>query len=182
MRGKITCMGFSLKERGFTLVEIIIVIAIVSILATVVLLNYGDVKKAVRDKQRVTDIEQIRLALRLYREANGTYPDCKTGMEIRTGVTQPGGCSENINTALAPYMTTIPEDPRADGSTYMYVYDSKYDCRVNGNTSDETVVYAIQTDGMASNWGRNSPHVVGVCEPVGGPNNYYGALIGPETP
>jgi prepilin-type N-terminal cleavage/methylation domain-containing protein len=60
-------------QRGFTLTELIIVIAVVGILATVILISYGDAKKDARDSQRVGDMQDILGAQNLYYSHNDYF-------------------------------------------------------------------------------------------------------------
>lgn len=65
--------------RGFTLVEIMVVIGIISLLLGVVLVNASSARQSARDKVRVSDLEMIKVALRLYGENHGTYAVSGTG-------------------------------------------------------------------------------------------------------
>lgn len=62
-------------RAGFTVAEMLVVISIIGILAMVVLVNYGNVQSHARDQARISDLEQIRLALSLYKQDLGAYPD-----------------------------------------------------------------------------------------------------------
>lgn len=63
------------KNRGLTLVELLIVIMIIGVLAGVVLsINFQQQLKKARDSKRKVDIEQIRSALEMYRSDAGSYP------------------------------------------------------------------------------------------------------------
>ncbi len=61
------------KKRGFTLIEILVVVAIIGIIASVVIMSLAEAKKKSRDTQRESDLAQLQLALRIYFDANGTY-------------------------------------------------------------------------------------------------------------
>lgn len=67
-------LRISTRSGGFTLVELIIVIAIIGILASIVLLGLNESRAKSRDVARVSDVQQIELALALYREQSGSYP------------------------------------------------------------------------------------------------------------
>ena len=60
---------------GFTLIELLVVIAIIGVLASVVLASLNSARKKSRDARRVADIKQIQLALELYFDSKGEYPD-----------------------------------------------------------------------------------------------------------
>lgn len=62
-------------SRGFTLIELLVVIAIIGVLASVVLASLNSARRKSRDARRVADIKQMQLALELYFDANGEYPD-----------------------------------------------------------------------------------------------------------
>lgn len=61
-------------NHGFTLVELLITIAIIGILAAIVLVNLNSSREGARDVRRVADIRQIITALQLYYNDNGGYP------------------------------------------------------------------------------------------------------------
>ena len=91
------------SSRGFTLVELLVVIAIISILATLLLLQLGVARAKARDAKRIADVNQVRSALELYFDDNGSYK------------------STNVMTDLKPtYLINIPKDPLAAGCTDTY--------------------------------------------------------------
>ncbi len=100
-------------KSGFTLVELIIVIAMVGILATLVVVAFNSSRLKARDSQRVHDIKEIRTALELYYNRYQSYPSSLA----------PGFTFAVSNTVYLDPMPSNPT-PRTDGSCYNenYVY------------------------------------------------------------
>lgn len=66
--------------RGFTLVELMVVITIIGLLASAVVSSLSDSRKSARDAARVQAVKQLQNALELYRSANnGLYPCATAG-------------------------------------------------------------------------------------------------------
>src|SRR5580658_7377218 len=64
-----------IKERkGFTLIEILIVVAIIAILASIVLVGLGPTQQSGRDARRLSDLHEIQNGLELYYNKCGFYP------------------------------------------------------------------------------------------------------------
>jgi prepilin-type N-terminal cleavage/methylation domain-containing protein len=62
------------NSEGFTLVELLVVVAIVGILAALILINLNSGKQKSRDVRRVSDIRQILTAMQLYYNDNSGFP------------------------------------------------------------------------------------------------------------
>ena len=60
--------------KGFTIIELLIVVAIIGILATLMLVSYSHTLKKSRDARRVSDIESVKLACNMFADKNGGYP------------------------------------------------------------------------------------------------------------
>ena len=95
------------KNKGFTLVELLVVVAVVGALAAVaiVVLNPAQFFREGRDGRRLTDLSTVQTALEAYYAENDSYP--ATG-----GV--PFGA------AWTPYLKTVPNDPNGSPATYEY--------------------------------------------------------------
>jgi prepilin-type N-terminal cleavage/methylation domain-containing protein len=61
-------------KRGFTLVELIVVITIIAVLTAVGVISYGGITKKSRDSRRMTDLGKYQLALEMARQVGSTYP------------------------------------------------------------------------------------------------------------
>jgi prepilin-type N-terminal cleavage/methylation domain-containing protein len=66
----------SLKQRqsGFTIVELLIVIVIIGILATLVIVTFSGVQQKARDTERKTDINAVQKQLEAFYASKGYYP------------------------------------------------------------------------------------------------------------
>lgn len=92
-------------NKGFTLVELLVVVGIIGILATLLMANFIGVRQRARDAQRKSDIRQIQSALEFYRSDIGSYPATISAC----GASLTGGSPVNT------YMQKIPCDPSGSG-------------------------------------------------------------------
>lgn len=112
------------KQSGFTIIELLIVIAIIGILATLVLTNFQGAQAKGRDTVRKSDINSIYQKLEEYYNENGGYPDgdlsdtVLPGMDAGALTDEDGaGVAETFSTA-----TTDPGDPTLPDNTDEYLY------------------------------------------------------------
>ncbi len=104
------------KQSGFSLIEIMIVVVILGILASIIvpkLMNRPDEARIVRAKQ---DILAIQNALEMYQLDNGDYPTNEQGLEAL--VTKPS--SSPIPTNWQQYLRKLPIDPWQNPYRYKY--------------------------------------------------------------
>ena len=108
-------MGWAIqKKRGFTIVELLIIIVIIGILAAISVVAYNGIQQRARDSARTSDIAGVQKALELYRADNGTYPS--------VGTDNSGYNLSTLSTALVPkYISSIPNDPNTSLTNYQYV-------------------------------------------------------------
>ena len=97
------------SQRGFTLLEIMVVIVILGILASIVVPNLmGNKEKADRQKA-VTDIVALENALDMYKLDNSRYPTTEQGLESL--VSKPNSEPEPRNYRDGGYIKRLPKDP-----------------------------------------------------------------------
>lgn len=103
------------KEKGFTLIEILIVVAIIAILASVVLVGLGPTQRAGRDARRLSDLHQVQNGLELYFNRCGFYPGgaqasagaCATVAAVTTWVAMTAALTGTTGIGV----TNVPNDP-----------------------------------------------------------------------
>lgn len=96
--------GFSKKDKGFSLVELLVVVAIIAILVTLVLIAINPLRviREAQDARRRSDLQAIRTSLQLYYNDNQAFP--------------PTG---SLNLLEPNYIRKLPKDP-SSGSDYTY--------------------------------------------------------------
>lgn len=144
------------NNLGFTLVELLVVMAIMGILAVITLANFSTSQAKGRDAQRKSDLRQISTALEAYYADHGSYPlsgtsgnagkimscTCGTPVACNWGAEPREFC--DINSTV--YMKEIPNDS-VSNRQYYYVSDGKswqlYAVLENTNDSDKLPVSKI---------------------------------------
>lgn len=122
------------SERGFTLIEIMVVVVILGILAALVVPNIlGNVDTARATAAR-QDIRAIESALDMFRLDNFAYPTTQQGLEAL--VTQPADPSIR-NWRQGGYLKKLPKDPW--GNPYQYL---------NPGTHGEIDIFSLGADGQ----------------------------------
>lgn len=66
--------SLKLKERGFTIIELLIVIIVIGILATLVITTFSGIQRNARNRTREADINALHSQLEYYYGQNGNYP------------------------------------------------------------------------------------------------------------
>ena len=80
-------MKLTRKQEGFTIVELLIVIIVIAILATLVLVTFTGTQQSARNTQRQTDIKAVASHLETYNAKNSYYPSL-TDLNTETFITE----------------------------------------------------------------------------------------------
>lgn len=112
-------------QRGFTIIELLIVIAIIAILAGLVLNNFQGAQAKARDTQRVTDVNNMHSKLEEYYNENGAYPSTIVAADLpgidAESLNDPDGTAVVANAAVADATAAnAVANPDTDAE-YLYV-------------------------------------------------------------
>ena len=107
----------ALRQRGFTLIEVLVVVAILGILAAIVVPQIMDRPDEAKRVAAKADIGAIVQALKLYRLDNGNYPGTDQGLValVQRPTTDPVPGNWNQK----GYLSKLPKDPW--GGDYQYL-------------------------------------------------------------
>ena len=105
------------KKKGFTLLEILMVMGIVGILIAVSASAFLSARLTARDARRKTDLQQIRGALQTYMADTNFYPSSQSTPTLSSG--NASTLSTFLVSGTNQYMAEIPSDPI---STMNYYY------------------------------------------------------------
>lgn len=131
------------RQAGFTLLEIIVVIVIIGLLATVVVQNLsGEVDKA-RVTKAQADVRALESALNMYKLDNFRFPSTEQG--LRALAERPTAPPEARNWREGGYITTLPQDPW--GNPYQYLSPGQH------GTID---VFSLGADGKVGGQGDDA--------------------------
>jgi general secretion pathway protein G len=131
------------NEAGFTLIEIMVVIAIIGILATLIvpkIMGRTDDARATAAKQ---DVSTIMQALKLYRLDIGRYPTVDQGLKAL--VEKPTSEPVPQNWKSGGYLESLPKDPW--GNVYQFS---------NPGTNNEIDVFSFGADGKLGGAGLDA--------------------------
>ena len=104
-------------QKGITLIEMMVVIVILGILATVIFTRVSDRPEQARRTKAQVEIRALQTSLELFKLDNGFYPTTEQGLEAL--VTQPTTGKIPKNYPESGYLDKLPEDPW--GTPYVYV-------------------------------------------------------------
>ncbi len=107
--------------RGFTLIEIMVVVVILGVLGALIVPNIIGRPDEARVTAAKSDIQQIGSALELYRLDNGVYPSSDQGLDAL--VEEPSGFPEPRNWNPDGYLKKLPVDPW--GEPYLYFSEDR---------------------------------------------------------
>ncbi len=130
-------------RKGFTLIEILIVVAIIGVLSSVVLVGLRPAQQRGRDTRRIADLKEVQNALELYYQKCGFYPgnaDC-TG----TAGSNDYASLSAVLTSASIGVKTLPKEPNTS-KTYFYSQQGGGSGYVLGATLEDAGNPALGSD------------------------------------
>ncbi|MET1115662.1 MAG: type II secretion system major pseudopilin GspG [Comamonas sp.] len=128
-------------QRGFTLIELMVVLVIIGVLGALIVPNLLDRADDARRTAARTDITNIMQALKLYRLDNQRYPTTEQGLQSLVARPTSGPQANNWK----PYVEKLPNDPW--GNPYQYL---------NPGIKGEVDVMSLGADGQPGGEGNNA--------------------------
>ena len=129
------------KSRGFTLIELMVVLVIIGVLAALIVPNMLDRADDARVTAARTDVNNLMQALKLYKLDNLRYPSGEQGLQALVVKPTVGVIPPNWR----PYLDKLPADPW--GHPYQFA---------NPGLKGELDVYSFGADGVVGGEGRNA--------------------------
>ena len=128
-------------QRGFTLIELMVVLLIIGVLAALIVPNVLDRADDARVTAAKTDVNNLMQALKLYRLDNQRYPTAEQGLQALLVKPSSGPIPPNWKA----YLDQLPNDPW--GKLYVYL---------NPGIKGEIDVMSFGADGQSGGEGKNA--------------------------
>lgn len=142
MQGKNRLCAHSV-QRGFTIIEVLVVVVILGILAGLLVPRIMDAPDKARVVEAKTNINAIMGALKMYRLENGVYPSADQGLLALVKKPETGEIPRNWKSG--GYLERLPKDPW--GRDYQYL---------NPGIQGEIDVASFGADGAPGGEGYNA--------------------------
>lgn len=132
-----------IRNRGFTLIEVMVVVVILGILAAIIVPRIMGRDEEARRTKAAVDIKGIEQSLNLYKLDNGTYPSTEQGLEALVKKPETGAIPKKWKEG--GYLSKLPVDP----------WDRPYQYLSPGDHGDFDL-YSHGADGELGGEGKNA--------------------------
>ncbi|MES3030888.1 MAG: prepilin-type N-terminal cleavage/methylation domain-containing protein [Patescibacteria group bacterium] len=137
------------NKKGFSLIELMIVIAIIAILTGIITANFTQSKSRARDAKRVSDMAQLQLSLALFFDRCNGYP-VVNGITVNQLTTdlEHVSCPDGIN--FGTYISVIPHPPVGGDATFYKYVSNGTDYILSVDLEDNSSALEDDIDGTAT--------------------------------
>jgi type II secretion system protein G len=145
-------MGSKLSGKGFSLIELLVVISIMAVLISLSAFGLQQARENARDGQRKSDIETIRTGLSFYKSDCNAYPTTSAGGDFYTKFNPSFGSNcGGTNT----YIEKTPKDPITGRNYWYYSNGITYYICAALETETGTVASCSSADCITSQTGAD---------------------------
>ncbi|MBW2558473.1 MAG: type II secretion system major pseudopilin GspG [Deltaproteobacteria bacterium] len=137
-------MGKNLNNRGFTLIELMVVIVILGILAGLIVPRIMSRPEEARQTKARIQIESLETTLKLYKLDNGSYPSTEQGLQALVEPPEVGTLPGNWRDGGYLEKGRVPKDP----------WDNEYIYLCPGTSGDYDII-SYGADGEQGGEGKN---------------------------
>ncbi|MBI4120854.1 MAG: type II secretion system protein [Parcubacteria group bacterium] len=121
-------------HKGFTILELLVVLAVIGMLMSVVIVSMTGIKEKGRDATRLQHLQATQNALNLYYTNHSKFPVFASA----TTITGDDAFSVLLEGEL--FISEVPRDPQHPVRTYTY--------QSNASGSDYTITFCLETDSI----------------------------------
>ncbi|MBW2016437.1 MAG: type II secretion system major pseudopilin GspG [Deltaproteobacteria bacterium] len=112
------------SQQGFTLIEVMVVVIILGILATIIVPRFMDEPEKAKRTKAALQLRSLESALKLYKLDNGVYPDTEQGLEALVKKPETGTLPKNWREGGYLERSKVPKDPW--GNPFVYVMPGQH--------------------------------------------------------
>ena len=109
-----------MKNKAFTLIELMVTVAIIGILASIVTVNLQSARVKGKDAKRKADIEAVAASLEIYYTQNKEYPKARDWEDLKDKI-------------YPSYISTWPVDPKEGSGNFPDAYKYYYSAPDDGS-------------------------------------------------
>lgn len=111
-----------MKKNAFTLLELLVVIAVIGVLVAIILPNLAGVRLRARDSALKNDLNQLKIALRMYYNDHQSYPDDDgSGNMLACGASGAAICPNSDGSFALGDVLYMKEMPASEKYNYSYL-------------------------------------------------------------
>ena len=132
------------RSNGFTIVELLIVIVVIGILATITIVAYGNIQSKAKFNKINAELITMRKLINMYKAENGTYPS--TGGTYRYQRVDGNNFIPGVVPAYANVLPKVTDTPYGGNTNDTYIYAS------NATATGYLIQRLYQSEVPASEW------------------------------